>query len=66
MSAFINFLLLLQKSEDKARREGVTANKVLKGRVRKDGKRKRKRGLVYLSHIPHGFYEVSKWNKLGL
>lgn len=29
------------------------------GKVQKNKKKRKQRGLVYLAHIPHGFYEVS-------
>ncbi|KAJ2951986.1 hypothetical protein O0L34_g4249 [Tuta absoluta] len=46
---------LIKKKDAVSKDKGDQADKVKTGRV---GKRKRpQRGLVYLSHIPHGFYE---------
>ncbi|KAI5646598.1 RNA recognition motif domain-containing protein [Phthorimaea operculella] len=46
---------LIKKKDAESKEKGDQADKVKAGRV---GKRKRpQRGLVYLSHIPHGFYE---------
>ncbi|XP_061710882.1 MKI67 FHA domain-interacting nucleolar phosphoprotein isoform X2 [Cydia pomonella] len=48
---------LLKKKEDKPHKPAVLAPKDDEGKKLKEKKKRPDRGLVYLSHIPHGFYE---------
>ncbi|XP_063360318.1 MKI67 FHA domain-interacting nucleolar phosphoprotein-like [Cydia amplana] len=48
---------LLKKKEDKPHKPAVLAPKDDESKKEKEKKKRPDRGLVYLSHIPHGFYE---------
>ncbi|XP_048006860.1 MKI67 FHA domain-interacting nucleolar phosphoprotein-like [Leguminivora glycinivorella] len=48
---------LLKKNEDKPHTPAVLAPKDDENKIQKAKKKRPERGLVYLSHIPHGFYE---------
>lgn len=49
------FLFISQKKKTQAKDQTPVTPKVQEEKIKK---KKRVRGLVYLGHIPHGFYEV--------